>query len=124
MSVSKFKILYVDDDKDMLDSLRIVLEANNYEVKTAMTAEEGIKVFKRERPNVVIVDLMMEEVDSGTNFVKNLRLIDSSTPVYMLSSVGDKLNAEIAYSDLGLSGIFQKPLEPKKLLTTLKLKLS
>lgn len=124
MSVSKFKILYVDDDKDMLDSLRIVLEANNYEVKTAMTAEEGIKVFKREQPNVVIVDLMMEEVDSGTNFVKNLRLIDSSTPVYMLSSVGDKLNAEIAYSDLGLSGIFQKPLEPKKLLTTLKLKLS
>ncbi len=123
MSNPKFKILYVDDDKDMLDSLKIVLEANNYEVKTAMTAEEGIKVFKREKPNVVIVDLMMEEVDSGTNFVKNLRLIDSSTPVYMLSSVGDKLNAEIAYSDLGLSGIFQKPLEPKKLLTTLKLKL-
>jgi len=123
MSDQKFKILYVDDDKDMLDSLRIVLEANNYLVKTAMTAEEGIKVFKRELPDVVIVDLMMEEVDSGINFVKNLRVIDGSTPVYMLSSVGDKLNAEIAYSDLGLSGIFQKPLEPKKLLTTLKLKL-
>jgi len=65
----------------------------------------------------------MEEVDSGVNCVKELKLLGNKAPIYMLSSVGDNLNETISFSELGLSGIFQKPIEPQMLLKTLKAKL-
>ena len=121
--MEKTVILYVDDDKDMLDSLGIVLEANGYKVEKATSAEDGLKLCKKINPDLILADLMMEEVDAGIKFVKELKLIDHCVPVYLLSSLGDKLNAEIAYAELGLTGIFQKPVDHKVLLTTIKQKL-
>ena len=116
-------ILYVDDDQDYLDAVRTILEANGYEMAEALTAEEGLAVYKERRPDLVIVDLMMEEVDSGTSFVKELRLAGCDVPIYMLSSVGDNLNMTADYTELGLAGVFQKPIESATLLTILKVKL-
>ncbi len=123
MKDGKHVILYVDDDQDMLDSVRLILEANGYIMEEAATAEEGIKKYKANKPDFVIVDLMMEEVDSGTNFAKELLFLKNEAPVYMLSSVGDQLHQTTSYSELGLSGVFQKPILPEKLLSTLKAKL-
>ena len=75
------------------------------------------------KPDLIIVDLMMEEVDAGTAFVKELRLLNNTAPVYMLSSVGDNLSMTTDYSELGLSGVFQKPLDNDMLLSVLKSKL-
>ena len=66
---------------------------------------------------------MMESVDAGKNFVKELRLIGNTVPVYMLSSVGDSLASNVNFADLGLTGVFQKPIDINTLLTTLKIKL-
>lgn len=123
MKDGKHVILYVDDDQDMLDSVRFILESNDYIMEEALTAESGLKRYKECDPDLLIVDLMMEEVDAGTNFVRELKLLNNDKPVYMLSSVGDQLNAMTSYADLGLSGVFQKPIEPEKLLKTLKKKL-
>lgn len=123
MRDGKHVILYVDDDQDFLDSVTVILESNNYVVEPASSAEEGLRKYKKERPDLIIVDLMMEEVDSGTNLVKELRLLKNTAPVYLLSSAGDQLNMVTSYSDLGLDGVFQKPLHPDKLLSTLKEKL-
>jgi CheY-like chemotaxis protein len=68
MQDGKHVILVVDDDHDILESLRLVLEANNYIVATALSAEEGLRVYKTANPDLLIVDLMMEEVDAGTSF--------------------------------------------------------
>jgi DNA-binding response OmpR family regulator len=65
----------------------------------------------------------MEEVDSGTTFVKELKAAGSHIPVYMLSSVGDNLSMTADYTALGLDGVFQKPLDSRTLLTVLKAKL-
>jgi len=124
MKDGKYVILYVDDDQDMLDSMRMLLESNGYIMEEAASAEEGLKVYKREDPDLVVVDLMMEEVDAGTSLVKELLAIGNKKPVYMLSSVGDTMSITTDYSDLGLAGVFQKPLNFKFFLKILKEKLS
>jgi DNA-binding response OmpR family regulator len=123
MRDGKFVILYVDDDQDYLDAVRMILESNGYEMVEARTAEEGVRAFRSTLPDLVIVDLMMEEVDSGTTFVKELKALGSHIPVYMLSSVGDNLSMTADYTALGLDGVFQKPLDSRTLLTVLKAKL-
>jgi len=113
-------ILCIDDDEDILFALRMVLEKNGYEMAAARTAEDGLKVYQRVHPDLIIVDLMMEEVDAGTSFVKSLRVLGNTAPIYMLSSVGDNLNLSADYAELGLAGVLQKPLDNDTLLLILK----
>lgn len=120
MKDGKYVVLCVDDDPDFLESSRIFLEANDYMVESAPSAEEGLKQYHVCNPDLVIVDLMMEEVDSGTTFAKDLKLANNKAPVYMLSSVGDQLNMSTDHSSLGLRGVFQKPLNTKNVLKTIR----
>jgi len=123
MKKSKSVILCVDDDQDTLDILRVALESGGFKVVEALTGEQGLKKFKAEKPDLLIVDLMMEEVDTGTRFVTSLRALGNAAPVFLLSSVGDSLSQQTDYSDIGLAGVFQKPIDPKTLLMTVKAKL-
>lgn len=123
MSEKRPVILIVDDDLDILDTFRLILEKHDYVMVGAETAEDGLREYKEKKPDLIIVDLMMEEVDSGTGFVRDLQALGNQAPVYMLSSVGDSLHASTDYVELGLSGIFQKPINSETLLTTLRMKL-
>jgi two-component system, NtrC family, nitrogen regulation response regulator NtrX len=123
MKNGSFVILCVDDDQDVLTSLKLILEKNGYAMVEAYSAEDGVRVYKLAKPDFVIVDLMMESVDAGRNFVKELQLLGNKAPVFMLSSVGDSLAQNVQFSDLGLTGVFQKPVDVNTLLTTLKRKL-
>ncbi|MFW5741468.1 MAG: response regulator, partial [Myxococcota bacterium] len=116
----KKTILVVDDDQDVLDNLRVVLEANGYQMAEAGSGEEGLRVYKQKEPDLLLVDLMMETIDAGTAFVKELKAQGCTAPIYMHSSVGDMLNLEVDPSELGVSGTFQKPVNPEKLLSVLK----
>lgn len=120
MKQGKFAVLAIDDDEDVLYALRIVLEKNGYLMTEARSAEEGIREFKKERPDFIIADLMMESVDAGKNLVKELAFLGNSAPVYMLSSIGDELASNIDVNELGLQGVFQKPIDTEVLLKTLK----
>lgn len=123
MQAGKHVILCIDDDEDILYALRLVLEKNGYQMVEARSAEEGLKAYKASQPDLLIVDLMMEEVDAGTSFVKELKALGNTAPIYMLSSVGDNLNLSTDYAELGLAGVFQKPIDNNTLLTILKSKL-
>lgn len=119
MPDSKGLILCIDDDPDILSFLRVVLEGAGYAFVGAESAEEGLRRYREATPDAVIVDLMMEEVDSGTGFVRELRALGNEAPVFMLSSVGDDLNLATDCAPLGLSGVFQKPLAAAQLLAVL-----
>lgn len=123
MKDGKYVILCVDDDRDLLDALRLVLESNGYAVVTARSAEDGLAAYTTQKPDLIIVDLMMEEVDAGTTLVRDLKAAGATVPIYMLSSVGDSLHMQIDATQLGLSGVFQKPIDNKNLLAVLKGKL-
>jgi len=117
-------VLLVDDDPDVLDALRLVLVHGGYSVVTAPSAEEGLRVYDGTAPDVVIVDLMMEEVDAGTTFIKELRLRGNTSPVYMLSSVGDAMSGIVDTASLGLAGVLQKPIDGPTLLRMLSERLA
>jgi len=123
MQDGKHVILFLDDDPDLLYAMRLILEKAGYVAVTANSAEEGLRAYKKSDPDLVLVDLMMEEVDAGTSFVKELKALGNRAPIYMLSSVGDNLNLSTDYAELGLSGVFQKPLDNDMLLSILAAKL-
>lgn len=123
MQDGKHVILCLDDDPDVLFVLKTVLEANGYVYCEAPSAEEGLRVYKEKHPDLVIIDLMMEEVDAGTEFARDLKALGNTAPIYMLSSVGDSLNISTDYTALGLAGVFQKPIDNARLLSILAAKL-
>jgi len=123
MANTKRLILCIDDDPDVLSVLQLVLEAEGYRYAGASSAEEGLRVCNSIRPDLIIVDLMMEEVDAGTSFVKDVKLLGNTAPVFLLSSVGDNLSSTIDYAALGFAGVFQKPVMKQQLLAVIKSKL-
>jgi CheY-like chemotaxis protein len=123
MQDGKYVIMAIDDDPDFLQAMSLFLEANGYIVAEAKSAEDGLKVYKKVKPDLILVDLMMEEIDAGTNFVKELRLLDNKAPVYLLSAAGDEIIGITDYSHLGFAGVFQKPIQNDRLLNIIKAKL-
>lgn len=117
-------ILIIDDDPDIRAATRIVLESAGFVVGEAATGAEGLKTAQRIKPDAVLLDLMMETVDAGSKVSAQLKEMGFSAPIFLLSSVGDALRYNIDAKELGLAGIFQKPIDHKVLLTTLKTKLS
>ena len=123
MNENGHAILYVEDDADYRDMVQEILEAAGYRMIGAASAEEGIHAFKREAPDLVLVDLMMEEIDAGTNLITRLRAAGCQAPIYMLSSVGDDFSMTTNVRELGLAGVFQKPIDPETLLSVLRARL-
>ena len=110
-------VLYIEDDPDYREAIRAMVEAGGYTVVEACSAEEGLKRYKETHPDLVIVDLMMEEVDAGFGFVKEMRALEQDLPVFLLSSVGESLLMNKDYRDLGLSSVLQKPVSSETLLS-------
>jgi len=123
MKNGKHVIQYVEDDADFRDSVRTVLEANGYVMIEAASGEEGLRQFKAEQPDLVILDLMMEEVDTGTSMVRDLKMAGCTVPVIVTSSAGDALHMSTDYAELGLAGVLQKPVDFDVLLSLIRSKL-
>ncbi|NLH47842.1 MAG: response regulator [Myxococcales bacterium] len=123
MRTGQFTILCVDDDQDLLLALTALLEYAGYRVICAPSAEKGRRAFEEIKPDLVIIDLMMEEIDSGKDLVADLHAQAPSVPLYLLSSVADELAGQADFRAFGLSGVFQKPINPDALLETLRKKL-
>jgi DNA-binding response OmpR family regulator len=123
MKDGKTVILCIDDDPDILSYLRIVLESEGYVMAEAPSAEEGLRAYREKQPDLVIVDLMMEEVDAGTNFVRELRVLGNKAPILMLSSTGDNLAMAVDTTELGLASVLQKPVSKDRLIALIKAKL-
>lgn len=116
-------ILIIDDDPDIRASTRIVLESAGFSVGEAADGEEGMKIATRIQPDAILMDLMMETVDAGSKASSQLKASGFEGPIYLLSAAGDAVRYNIDAKELGLAGIFQKPIDHNVLLTTLKTKL-
>lgn len=119
MRDGKYVILQVDDDRDLCESTRLVLESQGYLFEEAHTAEAGLKAFKQHQPDFIIVDLMMEEIDAGMNLIKELRLAGNEAPVFLLSAAGDQLSRQTDARRMGFTGVLQKPVDPQLLIQTI-----
>ena len=123
MRDEKHIILYVDDDEDYRFAVRQILEAAGYEMLEASDSEEGLRVLREQCPDLVILDMMMEEVDAGIALLKQIREVNASLPIYLLSSAGDTLAMTTDTAELGFDGVFQKPIGAERLLAVIQAKL-
>lgn len=86
------KILLVDDDPDILEQNKIILESKGFEVTTADTSEEGWKKFQEIKPDAAILDLIMEEYDSGFVLSHKIKRDEhgKNIPVMIITSVSSE----------------------------------
>ena len=117
---SKKLILVIDDDPDILDSMKAILTANAFDVVTAMSGKEGIEAVSKTKPDLILCDMMMERIDAGTKVAQELKKDNPNLPIYLLSSIGTATATNIEIDKLGFNGVFQKPVNPDNLVATIK----
>jgi len=115
------KILLVDDDPDFVEATKVVLESRPYEVITAFSGEEGLKKAREEKPDLVLLDIIMPDID-GFQVCQQLKKDPqlSQIPVIMITSFSEKyMETSIGVSQ-GLSleaeDFIDKPVAPAELL--------
>ncbi len=112
-------VLYVEDDPDFREAIQAMLEARGFRVLLAETAEEGLAAVQEEMSDVALLDLMLEEVDSGVTLATRIRALRPDLPIFLLTSVGDAMMDTHDWSGLGITGVLQKPVEAETLVTIL-----
>ena len=110
------KILVVDDDPDIQEFCRVVLEAAGYEVLAAASAAEGKQAVTAKNPDLVVLDIMMEAADAGLEMAVWLATLQPPRPVIMLSSIADAADRVFDTSTLPVSVLINKPIAAKELL--------
>ena len=83
-------VLLVDDDQDFRLQQRVMLEAMNFKVVEAESAASAISTLDKQTPDIAIVDLMMEEHDSGFTLCHNLKKLLPEMPIIMLTGVASE----------------------------------
>lgn len=80
------KILIVEDEKSLLDILRDQLEVEGFSVSTASNGKEGLIATKIQKPDLILLDIVMPKMD-GLTMIRKLRAIHDNTPVIMLTNL-------------------------------------
>jgi two-component system, OmpR family, KDP operon response regulator KdpE len=111
------KVLVVDDEAPILNALRINLAARQYEVSTAADGTAGLAAMARERPDVLILDLGLPDMD-GTEVIRGVRGW-TSTPIIVLSAWGQE-SQKVAALDAGADDYVTKPFGMDELLARLR----
>ncbi|MFH1800779.1 MAG: response regulator [Candidatus Omnitrophota bacterium] len=86
------KVLVIDDDPDMVESIRVVLESQGYDVSSAINGLEGLTLTKREKPDLIILDIMMPEGMDGFEVAREIKKDPQiqRIPILMLTAIKDK----------------------------------
>jgi DNA-binding NtrC family response regulator len=100
------KILVADDEPGLLDLLHTVLRRKGHDVVLAPLAQKAVELFRRERPQVTILDLNMPDMD-GVSALRKIRAIDAEAPVIILTGAGTE-TAEQQARQLGVTDFLQK----------------
>lgn len=118
------KILIIDDDPDFVETVKIVLESNNYQVLSANGPDEGLKKVAEEKPDLILLDVVWPDRKSGFQVCREIKNDPNykKIPIIMLTSVDDKYGLEfknVAGDETWLPSddFLAKPVEPKVLLS-------
>lgn len=118
--MSKFKILLVDDEPDILEFLSYNLNKEGYKVETAENGIEGVRKAKIMKPDLILLDIMMPEMD-GIEACNQIRQIESlsNTLIVFLSARTEEFT-QLAGFEVGANDYITKPVKPKVLMSKIK----
>jgi two-component system, OmpR family, alkaline phosphatase synthesis response regulator PhoP len=114
------KILVIEDERDILDLVRHYLEKEGFRTRTAADGVTGLAAARQERPDLIVLDLMLPNMD-GLELCKKLQADPATalTPVIMLTAKADETD-RIVGLELGADDYLTKPFSPKELVARVK----
>ena len=112
------KILIVDDDPDMVEAGRIVLEREGHTVESASNTVDGLRAVEENHPDLLILDVMMEEVDDGLLLARQVRREGHKLPILMVTSVNRAMGLSIDKDQeiVPVDEFVEKPVDPATLV--------
>src|SRR6266566_7872600 len=111
------RVLAIDDEPSMTEWLKMVIEAEGYEVRTALIGTRGEEIFKQWRPDVVVTDLMLPDLD-GLALLRRLKEIDHSPEIIVISGQGTIARA-VEAGQAGAFFFLEKPVSQEGLMNIL-----
>ncbi|MBZ0183681.1 MAG: response regulator [Melioribacteraceae bacterium] len=110
-------IALIDDDPDIIEASSLVLQSKGYEVVTANNPDDGYKIIKEKNPDLIILDVMMNEPDDGFFLAQKLRREKISTPILMYTSVSKTIGFDYGQSEMvPVDDFVEKPISPDELV--------
>ena len=117
MSNNKYKVLIVEDDRNIASFIQTILEANGYQALTAERCQQGLLVFASHMPDLVMLDLGLPDMDGG-EFIRRVRMA-SAAPIIVLSARTEESD-KVAALDLGANDYITKPFGTAELLARVR----
>ncbi|MGA1844513.1 MAG: response regulator [bacterium] len=117
------KVLLIDDDVDLVEANKIVLEANGYTVLTAYNGEDGLRVAQQEVPDVIVLDVSMERKDEGFYVSQRIRNTPgiANTPILMVTAIHKCTKLRFSPNTDGeylpVNEFLDKPVDPNLLVS-------
>lgn len=115
---NKNKVLLVEDEASLAMILSDTLEAQGFEMRLTHDGEEGLRMFREQRPYVLVTDVMMPKMD-GFEMVRNIRKFDNGTPVLFLTA-RSAVNDVVEGFELGGDDYLKKPFAIQELIVRIK----
>ena len=118
-------ILIIEDDRDLVNSMRVIFESVDYKVRTAYNGKEGFDQIEKKKPDLIILDVMMATDTEGFDLAFKLRnhADYKSIPIIMvtgftqrMAELGPEKFQHILGEDWPVTKIFEKPIDPDELL--------
>jgi CheY-like chemotaxis protein len=114
------KILLVDDDPDFVNITRTVLQSKDHEVKIAANGQQALAAMRAEKPDVVLLDIMMSYILDGVDVTHEMAADEElkDIPVIMVTSLASTPDADVFPTDehVSVDGWMSKPIKPEELL--------
>jgi len=118
-------ILIIEDDRDLVNSMRVIFESLNYKVRTAYNGKEGFDQSEKKKPDLIILDVMMATDTEGFDLAyklrnhsdyKNIPIIMVTGFTQRMAELGPEKFQHILGEDWPVTKIFEKPIDPDELL--------
>jgi DNA-binding response OmpR family regulator len=112
------KVLIVDDDPDIVEAIELILEHAGFEVAGSGSYDEGMRAVVAEAPDMLILDVMMEQPDDGIRMAQELRAKGFKKPILMLTSISKVTGMSYGRDDelVPVDAFEEKPIDPRLLV--------
>ncbi len=124
------KVLIIDDDDDLVMTMRLPLEAHGYQVFRAANRREGLQKVKEVKPDIILLDVMMDSMTAGFDVCRTIRNPDPASeyaayreiPIVMITAIHATASLRFASdkAQLPVDAFVEKPIEPEVLLSKVR----
>ena len=120
MAEEKKKVLCIEDEKEMIDLIKLILERRGFEVLGALGGKEGLEVIRREKPDLILLDLMMPEVD-GWEVYRQMKADEQvkDIPVIVVTAKAQSIDKVLGLHIAKVDDYVTKPFGPQELLRSI-----